>query len=69
MMLVSILVKPEMKEFDPALRRAIILILKKAELDGKLGYPFICPVNGEAYPVTIERLCGQVPSLNQSLCR
>lgn len=52
MMLVSILVKPEMKEFDPASRRTIILILKEAELDGKLGYPFICPVNGEAYPVT-----------------
>lgn len=52
MILVSILVKTEMKGLDPALRRAIILILREKELDEKLGYPFICSVNEEACPVT-----------------
>lgn len=52
MILVSILVKAEMKGLDVALRRVLILMPRKAELDEKLGYPFLCSMNAEAYPVS-----------------
>lgn len=52
MILVSILVKTEMKGLDPALGRAAILIPREAELDEKRGPPLIWPVTEELLPGT-----------------
>lgn len=50
MILISILVKTEMKGLNAALRRTLSLILREAEPDEKLGYPFsiLC---AETYPI------------------
>lgn len=48
MILVSVLVKTEMKGLDPALGGTRILTLREAELDEKRA--LLCSVNEEAHP-------------------